>query len=214
MVQTSPWKDTLRAGSPPPMSRALFGWVASFIGITIYLVLETNVLIFRHFKKRQGFYFWCLLITSWGTVLHTLGYLLQWWVPSSPWIWDVFCIETGWSMMVTGQSLVLYKRLHLVIRDPNTLRACLVLIVTTFAVIEIPAWVTAWVSSDPKYTVTWSPRDSIMDRILQVVFPLQESVLCVLYIWGSSSAISPHTNASLHLSRSHTVTGRYHKQMV
>ena len=168
------------------MSRALFAWAASFIGITFFLVLETNVLVFRRFKKRSGLYFWCLLVTSWGIVGHALGYMLSWWVPSSPWVFNAVCIELGWSMMVTGQSLVLYKRLHLVIRNPNVLRACLVLVVTTFIVIEIPSWVTAWVADDPKHTVTWSPRDSIMVRISQLAFPLQESILCVLYIWGLS----------------------------
>jgi len=184
MVQTSPWKDTLRAGPPPHMSRATFAWAVAFFGITIFLVLETHVLILRHFRKRQGLYFWCLLVTSWGVVGHTLGYILVWWVPSSPWELNSLFIEVGWSMMVTGQSLVLYKRLHLVIRNQNILRACLILIVTTFILVEIPSWVTAWASYDPEHTVAWSPRDSIMVRISQLAFPLQESTLCILYIWG------------------------------
>ncbi|KAL6721236.1 hypothetical protein ACLMJK_000338 [Lecanora helva] len=194
MVQTSPWKDVLHAGTPPPFPRALFGFATGFMAIAFYLVFEVNLLVSRCFKKHQGLYFWSLLISSWGVFLHTIGYVLQWWVRDSPWILNTACIMFGWSAMVTCQSLVLYSRLHLVIRNYNILRGVLVLIVTTAIFIEIPQWVTTWASTDTKLSVTklWTPYDSIMVRISQMVFLIQEATLSLLYIWGAVKVLSPN----------------------
>ena len=184
MVQTSPYKDSLHAGTPAPMPYALFGWAASFFGIALFLVAEINVTVLRRFKRRRGLYFWSLLATSWGISGHTLGYIFAWWVPGSPWIFNTACILFGWSMMVTGQSLVLYSRLHLVIRNRDILRASFFIMIVTFFAIEIPGWVTTWPATDPKVTEEWSYRDSIMVRVTQLAFPILESYLCILYILG------------------------------
>ena len=187
MVQTSPWKDVLHAGTPPPMPAAIFGMATAFQGVALYLVLEINATVFRRFKKRKGLYFWSLLISSWGVCLHTLGYILQWWTPKSPWILNTACILSGWSMMVTAQSLVLYSRLHLVVRNYNILRGVLIMIIATAIIVEIPQWVTTWASTDTKLSVTrvWSPYDSIMVRISQLAFLILETTISVLYIWGT-----------------------------
>ena len=194
MVQTSPWKDVLHAGTPPPMRPALFAMATGFMGVAFYLVLEINLTVLRRFKKHRGLYFWSLLISAWGVFFHTIGYVLQWWIPKSPWILNTACILFGWSMMVTCQSLVLYSRLHLVVRNYNILRGVLVLIITTAVVIEIPQWVTTWASTDTKLSITkiWSPYDSIMVRISQIVFLLQEATLSILYIWGAVKVLAPN----------------------
>lgn len=194
MVQTSPWKDVLHAGTPPPLPPALFAFAVAFQGLAIYLVLETNFTVLRVFKKRGSLYFWSLLLSSWGVLLHTLGYILQWWTPASPWILNTACILMGWSMMVTCQSLVLYSRLHLVVRNHTVLRAVLGLIVTTAIVVEIPQWVTTWGACDTTYAITkkWSPYDSIMVRISQLAFFIQETLLSCLYIWGTAKILAPN----------------------
>lgn len=56
--------------------------------------------------------------------------------------------QFGWSFMVTGQSLVLYSRLHLVIRSHKILRAVLVMIITSSIAVEVPNWVTSWFAYD------------------------------------------------------------------
>ena len=182
------------------MPPALFGFATGFMAVAFYLVFEVNLTVLRRFKKHRGLYFWSLLISSWGVFFHTTGYVLQWWVPQSPWIFNTACILFGWSMMVTCQSLVLYSRLHLVIRNFNILRGVLILIVTTAIVIEIPQWVTTWASCDPKLSVTkkWSPYDSIMVRVSQLAFLLQEGTLSLLYIWGAVKVLAPNDKINVH----------------
>ena len=199
MVQTSPWKDALHAGPPPRMADGIFAFAVAFTGLALYLVLEINVTVLRKFKKRHGLYFWSLLVASWGVCFHGLGYVLLWWVPGSPWVLNTAFILFGWSMMVTGQSLVLYSRLHLVIRNHTILRAVLIMIISTCILIEIPQWVTTWASTDTKLSVTklWSPWDSIMVRISQLAFILQEGTLSILYIWGTIKILKPNDKINL-----------------
>ncbi len=199
MVQTSPWKDSLHAGHPHRMPDTTFGMAAGFFAIAFYLILEINVTVLRTFKKRRGLHFWSLLISSWGTFFHTLGYVTLWWVPRAPWGLNTSFIMFGWSAMVTFQSLVLYSRLHLVIRNHNILRGVLILIVSTIVLIQIPQWVTTWASTDTKLSVTtkWSPYDSIMVRVSQLAFLLQEGTLSILYIWGAVKVLSANDKIDL-----------------
>lgn len=199
MVQTSPWHDVLHAGTPPPMSYGLFGFATAFLGIAFYLVIEINITVLRRFKKKRGLYFWSLLVSSWGVFFHTLGYVTQWWSPKSPWAMNTAFILFGWSAMVTGQSLVLYSRLHLVIRNYKILQGVLIMIIATAILIEIPQWVTTWASTDTKYSVTkkWSPYDSIMVRVSQLAFLIQEATISCLYIWGTLRVLAPNDKIQL-----------------
>ena len=176
------------------MPLAFFGFATALMGIAFYLIIEVNVTVFRFFKKRAGLYFWSILIASWGTCLHTISFIIQWWVPGSSWVLCAALGEFGWSFMVTAQSLVLYSRLHLVIRNHNILRGVLIMIITTSIAVEVPNWVTSWFAYDTKLNVTelWTPRDNIMLRISQLVLFLQEATLSVLYIWGTVKILAPN----------------------
>ena len=190
---------TVRAGAPPPMPLGFFGFATALMGIAFYLIIEVNVTIQRFFKKKSGLYFWSLLIASWGTCLHTIAFILQWWVPASPWVLSADFGQFGWSFMVTAQSLVLYSRLHLVIRNRNILRGALIMIIITSIAVEVPNWVTSWFALDPQPEVTklWTPRDNIMLRISQLVLFLQESTLSLLYIWGTIKILAPNEKINI-----------------
>lgn len=194
MVSASPWKDVLHAGTPPKMSYALFAFAIAFMSIAFWLIFEITISVFRYFKKKRGLYFYSLLISAWGTFFHTLGYVTQWWAPSVPWWVNTCFILFGWSTMITFQSLVLYSRLHLVIMNRGLLRGVLWLIISTAIFIQIPQWVATWGATVNVYSVTkyWSPIDSIMVRISQAVFLLQEGFLSCLYIWGAVKLLAPN----------------------
>ena len=181
------------------MALAFFGFATALMGITFYLIIEVNVTVLRFFKKRRGLYFWSILIASWGTCLHTIASIIQWWVPGSPWVLCAALDEFGWSFMVTGQSLVLYSRLHLVIRNHKILRGVLIMIITTSIAVEVPNWVTSWFAFDTSLSVTelWTPRDNIMLRISQLVLFLQEATLSILYIWGTVKILAPNDKLNL-----------------
>lgn len=90
--------------------------------IALYNAVELLLLIFVTFKHWGGFYFWSLLIASFGNIPYSLGYLMSYFHLTVVPLGLAFN-NVGWWLMVTGQSFVLYSRLHLVESDRRVLRA-------------------------------------------------------------------------------------------
>jgi hypothetical protein len=112
--------------------------IASLLGCALYSALELIILVFSTFKKYHGLYFWSLLASaSLGVIPDSLGLLLKYFELAPIWI-PVTLSTAGWAIMVTGQSLVLYSRLHLVLFDRRILRFVLGMIIFDAIVLQIP----------------------------------------------------------------------------
>ena len=83
--------------------------------------------------------------------------------------------------MVTGQAFVLYSRLHLVVRNPRTLRLILFMIIFDAIALHVPTIVFTYGSNSPDAAV-WAPRFNIMERIQLMGFCLQEFIIATVYI--------------------------------
>ncbi|KAL9029112.1 MAG: hypothetical protein Q9196_002609 [Gyalolechia fulgens] len=146
--------------------------------------------VFTTFKRHNTIYFWSLLVTSWGIMSHSLGIILKWFVGSCPWYVNTAFASFGWWGMVTGQSLVLYSRLHLVIRSPKILRSVLIMIIFNFCIFQIPTTILTFGSNqaDPGM---WLKVYNVYERIQLIVFTLQELTISVLYIRAASKMLLP-----------------------
>lgn len=89
--------------------------------LSLYNSFELLLLILVTFKKRSGLYFWSLLIASLGVVIYSVGYILDYFRLPATLVGDIIN-NIGWWLMVTGQSVVLYSRLHLVLHDAKVLQ--------------------------------------------------------------------------------------------
>ncbi|ORY67258.1 uncharacterized protein BCR38DRAFT_426504 [Pseudomassariella vexata] len=95
----------------------------------------------------------------------------------------------GWTPMVTGQSLVLYSRLHLLYIDSRILRFVLGIIVFNAITMHIPILVVASNSHNPgPFLVPYR----IYKRIEVTVFFIQETVISSIYLWKSFGFLSSH----------------------
>ncbi|MCJ1464115.1 hypothetical protein MMC07_002728 [Pseudocyphellaria aurata] len=161
---------------------------SAFVGMTLYLLVEVNFIIYRAFKKRHGLYFWSMQIGTLGNLMATVGTILKYFgSPSTDVIWPLytFFIVVGWGIYTTAQSLVLYSRLHLVMRNPRIQRYILYLIVATIFIFVIPHLVTVWPAlntSDHEMSTLWSPRQVIVERCTQIGYTVTESIISGLYI--------------------------------
>ncbi|KAJ5779545.1 hypothetical protein N7457_007265 [Penicillium paradoxum] len=154
---------------------------ACLISIAWYNALELIVLCFTTFKRYGGCYFWCLLIASFSIIPFGLGYLLL-----------IFNIYTNmfpvamelvaWVGMVTGQSLVLWSRLHLVCHSQTILRATLTMIIINAIVLHIPGFVLE-LGSHSKQSSLFTHGFNIFERIQLVGFSVQEIILSLIYSW-------------------------------
>lgn len=128
--------------------------IASFTTIAWVNTIELQIRIWLGFRRYTGLYFWSLLLASWGCALHPLGFvMLDFGIWTDPHATGVV-IGVGWWWMVTGQALVLYSRLHLVVRDARKIRWVLIMIITNFFILHIPIMLLSQVVSDERTPFT------------------------------------------------------------
>ncbi|KAJ5908427.1 hypothetical protein N7495_001109 [Penicillium taxi] len=119
-------------------SLAVQASVASLLGCAVYGALELIALIFSIFNGYRGLYFWSLLLSGlFGVIPDALGLAIKYFELGPIWV-AVTLSTSGWFIMVTGQSLVLYSRLHLVVLNTKVLRFVLCMIIFNAIVLSIP----------------------------------------------------------------------------
>ena len=162
----------------------------ALVGMTLCLFVEVNMMIFYAFKKRQGLYFWSMQCGTLGVFMETVGIILKYFgSPGTDAIWPLYMlfILVGWSVYTTAQSLVLYSRLHLVMRNQRIQRYVLYMIVSTIFTFVLPHWIFEWPAyntSDHETSSLWSPRAAIVQRYSQIGYTITESIISGLYIWS------------------------------
>ncbi|KAJ5466673.1 hypothetical protein N7539_009402 [Penicillium diatomitis] len=155
----------------------------TFIGLSCYNIAELVVLVLSTFRRWRGLYFWSLLTSGClGVIPYSIGFLMKFFTPTDS-ILSVTILTIGWWTMVTGQSVVLYSRLHLVLRDENILRRVLYLIVANVFLLHIPTTILTFganiVHSGAK---PWVDGYNVMEKIQLTGFTIQESLLGTLYV--------------------------------
>ncbi|KAJ5104207.1 hypothetical protein N7532_004736 [Penicillium argentinense] len=146
---------------------------AAFAGIAWYNAIELIVLCFVSFKRRRGCYFWSLLISSACIIPHVLGYVMLFF-PTG--------VTPGWTGMVTGQSVVLWSRLHLVLQNQRVLLAVLLMIIIDAISFHLPIVILLY-GNVAVPIGDWATGYSIMERIQLVGFCLQELIISGIYVW-------------------------------
>ena len=89
--------------------------------------------------------------------------------------------------MVTGQSVVLYSRLHLVLYDKKLLRRILYMICINAVLLHIPTSVLNFGARGPPNqnrasATNWSYGYSIMEKIQMTIFCIQEFIISGIYV--------------------------------
>jgi hypothetical protein len=169
----------------------------AFASVTLFISIELIILCFATFKRYQGAYFWSLLVASCGLIVNCVGFILFFFVAIPPYI-SVTVILIGWYSMVTGHSIVLWSRLHLVLHRPNLLRAILYLIVTNAIFLQVPITVLLYGAVTPNSTSTFVNGYNVMERIQLIGFCLQEFLLSGIYIWEISRLLRLRPQRSAH----------------
>ncbi|KAH8896544.1 hypothetical protein GQ53DRAFT_616011, partial [Thozetella sp. PMI_491] len=155
--------------------------VLVFLSISFYNVLELTLIIFTTFKQFRGLYFWSFLVATWGIALWSLGFVLKDTGVSTQYLLFMPFIEIGWTCMVTGQSMVLYSRLHIVLRSRKKLRMALYMIIFDAIICHVPIIVVAFGTNSPNPGPFIVPY-SVYEKVQVSIFFVQELILSGLYI--------------------------------
>lgn len=164
--------------------------IAAFTAVAWYNVAELNIQVFLTFKRHRGLYFWSLLISSYGCVLHALGFLLKFFQLTTNDYVSVTIITIGWYSMVTGQAVVLYSRLHLVVREQRILRGILAMIIVDAICFHIPTTILTY-GSNTKDEQRYTPAFNVVEKLQMTAFCIQEFVISGVYVWSTIRLLKP-----------------------
>ncbi|KAF4552939.1 Hypothetical protein D9617_8g049520 [Elsinoe fawcettii] len=155
----------------------------AFSAIAWYNCAELIFLICLRFKRWRGLYFWSLMVTSWAIVIYQIG---SWGkmrnITGNPAAMTVLT-NVGWIVMITGNSLVLYSRLHLLCQNQTLLKCVLYGIMINTVCMYIPTTALDIGSNvvhpgDQVYINGYS----IMERIQMTMFTVQEFLISGIYL--------------------------------
>lgn len=155
--------------------------VECLLAIAFYNFVELVVIIQTAFKRRQGLYYWSFVVATWGIAIYSVGFLTKdLSLIRNGAIYGTF-IVLGWTCMVTGQSMVLWSRMHLLVRNKRTLRTILIIIVVDAIIGHVPTSVVLYGSNSP-HPEQWLDPYAILERCHVTLFFLQELAISTIYI--------------------------------
>lgn len=155
--------------------------VAILMALSLYNALELAAMILLTFKKRSGLYFWSLVLATAGVFAYSVGMTI-WYYRKAPSYIGLIINNVGWIIMVSGQSFVLYSRLHLVVIQTHQLNAIFWMIVIVGAATYIPATIIQFGSFAKIYYNSFQRASNIFEPIQMTAFSAQEIIISGFYL--------------------------------
>ena len=196
------WENPYDPGAAPnlpvqyPHGAAMQATFITLAAITWYNAIELIILIFITFRAYRGLYFWSIFISaSIGLIPYSVGFLLNVFKLSNPWLYCTI-LTVGWYCMVTGQAVVLYSRLHLVLRNRFIiLRRVIEMICVNVVLLHLPTTILTYGANvvkkedNPHLYKQFKDGYQLMEKFQMSGFCVQEFIISGLYIWETSKLI-------------------------
>lgn len=152
--------------------------------LAIYNGLELILLIFTTFRKYSGLYFWSLVVSSTGLIPYCLAYMIEYFRLTKQLAGEIISCF-GWPMVVTGQSLVLYSRLGVVLGPSHQgiLRAVKWMIIVDGVVFHVVTQVVMFGAYNAHPNHGFAQAYKYVEKVQMTGFTIQELILSSLYVW-------------------------------
>ena len=147
--------------------------IVLFTGLGMYNACELIILVFLTFNRYRGLYFYSLIIASFGIIPYSIGFLFKLFqitTGKAEWL-SIVLITIGWWTMVTGQSVVLWSRLHLIVfgeKGSKILRATKGMIIVNAIILHIPTTVLTFGCNGSIKVATFVRILSVYEKIQMV----------------------------------------------
>jgi hypothetical protein len=162
--------------------------IVAMFSIGAYNALEVVMSLFEGFKKYRGLYFWSMQVAAWGILVHAIAAQIRFMSRASNLSMTIPFI-IGWMCMVSGQAVVLYSRLHLVVHDVRHIRWVLWMIIASFFILHTP--MTALFFCLNLGDTRCARPAAIFDRLQVTGFGIQDTIICAIYIREAIHALKP-----------------------
>ncbi|QDS71780.1 hypothetical protein FKW77_009331 [Venturia effusa] len=174
------WSTIILPGKDPnscvlPWNPVVYCTIAGFHAVAVSMALEINLQLLSTFRRWTTLYFWSLLAASWGVTILTISFDLTFFTrkPDGAQVLTGF----GWVLMVTGFSLILYSRLHLVLYNRTQLHIILAIIILDAFLFHLPVIVSDYIKGARGARLYWIVSN------MEIAFCTQEFFLSTLYTY-------------------------------
>ncbi|KNG48483.1 integral membrane protein [Stemphylium lycopersici] len=155
--------------------------VIVFLALAASHALEVLIKIFRRFQSYRGVYFYSLIAASVGIIIHALGYFIRNYGISGSAPLEITMACGGGMLMITGQSIVLWSRLHLV--SPGKRDRWLLYMIIADCVIVQGGATALFAGSNSTSPGPWLKIYAKWEIFQVTWFVFQECVISGLYIY-------------------------------
>jgi hypothetical protein len=170
--------------------------VGAFVAMGFLCTFELIPIIWTSFKRRNGLYFWAIVVATLGSFLFNLGttiYIYNLSNGTKAILGVTTAINTlGYLIYIPAEFTVLYSRLHILAASQKTLRFVGILAAAEYALFTIPNAVLsigASTISTPAFDISYS----YFQRIEIVGYTITEIIFSIVYIrhtlrmWGTGA---------------------------
>ena len=151
-------------------------------GVALYNSLELVILVFATFKRYNSLYFWSIFLSTVAIIPYTLGLLFKFFGVIPIDLISVTFVVIGWHFMVTGQSVVMYSRLHLVSSNQLLSRGVLLMIIINWFIGNVPTTVFAY-AVNSRNPGPYMHVYGVWERLQLCLYFVQEALISGLYIF-------------------------------
>jgi hypothetical protein len=168
--------------------------------LSFYNAIELILLIFTTFTSYRGLYFWSLLISTSGLIPYCIGLLMHYFRLGNN-LAGLIINNYGWCAFVTGQSVVLYSRLGIVLGRGNDriLKFVKWMIIIDAILFHVTTTVLEFVGNyaDPQSVrPAFSRGYTYIEKIQMTGFCIQEFIISGLYVWKTLDILKTQDGAT------------------
>ncbi|RMZ79051.1 hypothetical protein DV737_g3599, partial [Chaetothyriales sp. CBS 132003] len=151
------------------------------VALALYNTLELLLLVLITFNEYGGLYFWSMLVSTVAIIFYCNGLIIEYF-ETGPLLLGLILDNIGWMAMITGQSLVLYSRLGLIVSNRKILQAVKWMIIVDAIVLHTT---TAVLNFGQRYTGQGHFINGYyyIEQIQMTFFCVQEFSISGIYVW-------------------------------
>ncbi|KAF9772205.1 hypothetical protein IL306_010109 [Fusarium sp. DS 682] len=161
--------------------------VITCAAISLYNGIELLLLILTSSRRHNDLYSWSLAVASIGVLPYATGWLIRYFDVIGD-LADMVVNDIGWILLTTGQALVLYSRLDLLVKSVTVLKITKWMIILNAVI---------WHSTITILLFTISTQQKLdrngafikVQKVQLAFFCAQDFVLSGLYIWKTMDII-------------------------
>lgn len=165
--------------------------LACLIGVSVWNASEVILVTNLTYCRLRTLYFWSINASAVGVLVCTMTQIVNMWVTTASSLVLAISGSLGWVPLVTGQSLVLYSRLHLLYVDRRVLRLVLPMIIVD-AITLHSASIVLIIGANCNSPGPFIYPYFIIERLQVTVFFIQEVLLSGIYLRYARKFLRKH----------------------